>query len=285
MIIDIHTHTFPEAIAGRAIAGLQARSHTALFTGATEAELSASMRQAGIGLSVILPVATNPHQVPKVNDASPRINAHTAQTGLLSFGCMHPDFPDPAEELRRISAAGIRGIKLHPVYQGTDIDDPRFLRILDAAGELGLIVLIHAGYDVGLPGEAQATPEKVARALDAVGPVTMVLAHMGGWRCWQEAADRLAWRGLYLDTAFSLHPMHPIADGYYTAPDSLARMDSEAFIRQVRDFGADHVLFGTDSPWEDQAAEVAAIRALPLTDPEKEAILGGNAARLLGLAL
>lgn len=283
MIVDIHTHTFPERIAARAIDGMQRKCHTALFTGATEAELTASMRRAGIGRSVILPVATSPAQVVKVNDASLAINERTAETGLISFGCMHPDYEDPEGELRRIAQAGIRGIKLHPVYQGVDLDDPRNLRILEAAGSAGLAVTIHAGWDVGIPGESQSVPERTARALDAVGPVTVILAHMGGWRCWDEAAALLSGRGLYIDTSFSLGPMHPIGDGYYPTPESLARLDPERFVRQVRAFGADHVLFGTDSPWEDQAAEVDAIRALPLSDADRDAILGGNACRLLGL--
>ena len=283
MIVDIHTHVFPPAIASRAIAGMQRGSHTALFTDATETALTASMRRAGIDRSVVLPVATSPAQVVKVNDASLRINERTAETGLISFGCMHPDFGDPEGELRRIARAGIRGIKLHPVYHRTDIDDPRSLRILACAAELGLPVIIHAGWDVGIPGEAQATPEKVERALDAVGPMTLILAHMGGWRCWDEAANRLAGRGLYIDTAFSLGPMHPCGDGYYASPEDLERLDAEAFVRQVRAFGADRVLFGTDSPWEDQTAEVNALRALPLTQDEKDAVLGGNACRLLGL--
>ncbi len=281
MIVDFHTHIFPERIAARAVSGMQQHSHTALFTGATGAELTASMRRAGIDLSVVLPVATAPQQVVKVNDASLRINEQTAQTGLLSFGCMHPDFEDPEAELRRIADAGIRGIKLHPVYQHTDLDDPRNLRILACATELGLVVIVHAGYDVGIPGEAQATPEKIRRAIDAVGPVTLILAHMGGWRCWEEAADLLAPCGVYVDTAFSLGPMHPIPDGYYADPASLARLDPEGFVRQVRAFGADHVLFGTDSPWEDQAAEAEALRTLPLSDAEKHDILGADACRLL----
>ncbi|MBQ6173661.1 MAG: amidohydrolase family protein [Clostridia bacterium] len=283
MIVDIHTHTFPERIAAAALRKMQGQCHTALFTGATEPELTASMRRAGIDRSVILPVSTNPQHVVKVNDASLRINECTEETGLISFGCMHPDYDDVDGELGRIAKAGIRGIKLHPVYQRCDIDDPRSLRILRAAADHGLSVIIHAGYDVGYPGETQALPEKIARALEAVGPVRMILAHMGGWRCWEEAARLLGGSGVYIDTAFSLGPMHPIGDGFYNTPESLARMDAEAFTRQVRAFGADHVLFGTDSPWEDQVTEVQAIRALPLTGTEQDAILGGNACRLLGL--
>ena len=51
----------------------------------------------------------------------------------------------------------------------------------------------------------------------------------------------------------------------------------------VQAFGADHILFGTDSPWRDAAAEMAWIRNLPLSEESKEMILGKNALRLLDL--
>ena len=49
-------------------------------------------------------------------------------------------------------------------------------------------------------------------------------------------------------------------------------------------FGTDRLLFGTDSPWSAQRGDVERIRALALSQEQKDAILGGNAQRLLGLA-
>ncbi len=280
MIVDFHTHTFPEAIAASAVDKLQSASHTHPFTDGTVAQLRASMTAAGVDASLVLPVATAARQVEHVNDASIRMNDRGKETGVYSFGCMHPDFAGWHEELARIARMGIRGIKIHPPYQQVDFDDPRYLRILERAGELKLLVITHAGLDVGLPGRRDAVPEKLLRALRAVGPVQLVLAHMGGWRCWQEAARLLAGTGVYLDTSFSLGPMTANGDGYYT-PDALERLDGETFAGMVRLFGADHILFGTDSPWEDQKRELAKIRALPLTGEEKESILGRNAEKLL----
>ncbi len=287
-IIDFHAHTFPEAIAARAVAQLSAASQTKAFTDGTETGLRASMRQAGIALSVILPVATHPRQVVKVNDASLRINEQTANTGLMSFGCMHPDFEDWHAELGRIRAAGIRGIKLHPIYQGVDFDDPRCLRILGRAAELGLCVLIHAGLDVGLPGAVHASPRMILHALREVGPMTLILAHMGGWRCWDEVLDLLPATGAYIDTSFSLGRMTPNGDGWYenkTAPQcdaALQMLDAERFMALVRAFGVCRVLFGSDSPWADQAEALKAFRELPLSEEEQALILRDNALQLIG---
>ena len=282
MIVDIHTHTFPDKIAGRTIEKLQGVSHSAAFSDGTAAGLRASMARAGVDRSVVLPVATHPGQVERVNDASARINETTEETGILSLGCIHPDFANWREELERVAALGLRGVKLHPVYQGVDLDDVRYLRILERCGELGLVVITHAGWDIGFPGQVNCSPQMVLRAVKEVGPVKLVLAHMGGWRCWDEVEELLWDTGVCLDTAFSLGSITPLNDGYYT-PEDLPLLDEEGFMALVRKFGPRRVLFGTDSPWDDQAQAIARIRALPLTPEEREAILGGNAVKLLGL--
>ena len=59
-------------------------------------------------------------------------------------------------------------------------------------------------------------------------------------------------------------------------------MAEEQFLRMVHKFGANRVMFGTDSPWDDQQAALARLRTLPLDPKELDAILGGNAQRWLG---
>lgn len=282
MVVDIHTHTFPDKIAASALRTLQSMSHVVPFSDGTAAGLAASMKAAGVDYSLVLPVATSARQVVHVNDASAQVNASGRETGILSFGCMHPDFPDWKSELARVAELGLRGIKLHPIYQDVDFDDPRYLRILDRAAEVGLIVLTHAGRDIGYPDRVRCTPEMVLRAIRQVGPTPLILAHMGGWRNWDQVEELLADTQVYLDTAFTLGSMTPNGDGYY-GPADLKRMEEEQFLCMVREFGADRVLFGTDSPWDGQAEALAQFRALPLTQAEQTAILGGNAQRLLGL--
>lgn len=279
MVIDLHTHTFPDQLAATTIPKLESMSHTRAYVDGTVSGLTASMQQAGIDCSVVLPVATNPRQVVHVNDSSARINEQGPETGIYSFGCMHPDFSDYRAELARIQALGMKGIKLHPVYQGVDFDDIRTLRILDRAGELGLAVLTHAGRDIGFPGVVHVSPAMVLHAVQQVGPIPLILAHMGGWRNWGEVEELLPQAPVYLDTSYSLGSIRPLNDGYYQ-PEDLPMLDEKAFVRMVRAFGAERLLFGTDSPWSSQKESLEQIRALPLTDAEKEAILGDNAQRL-----
>lgn len=276
MIIDFHTHCFPDGIAARAVAKLAAASRLAPYADGTADGLSAVAREAGVQQSIVLPVATSPGQVQSINDFAARLNERAGETGLFSFGGAHPDDPDWKAHLRQIAQRGMKGVKLHPVYQGVDIDDLRFVRLLSYAGELGLIVVTHAGDDIGIPGEVRCSPEMIRRAVRQAGPVTLVLAHMGGWQQWDEV-ESLAALPVYLDTAFSTGDI-PLTTG---ETETLLR--PEGFLRLTRAFGAQRVLFGTDSPWSSQRESIDWLRALPLTEEEKTGILGGNAMRLLQL--
>lgn len=281
MIIDIHTHTFPEKIAASTIDKLAHTSHTRPYSNGTSAGLQSSMAQAGVDCSVILPVATNTRQVSRVNDSSAQINEHFSETGILSLGCIHPDLPDWKEELDRIAALGMKGIKIHPVYQGVAVDDPRYLRIFDRCGQLGLTVVAHAGLDIGFPGEVKCSPAMFLNAIRQVGPVKLVLAHMGGWRNWDEVEELLVETEVCLDTSYALGEISDLDDHF--SPEERLLMSEEQFVRMVRKFGAHRICFGTDSPWGGQRENLAMLRALPLTAEELGAILGGNAQRILGI--
>ena len=292
MIIDIHTHTFPDKIAHQTIEKLSKAAHAAAFTDASNASLLSSMERAGVDLSVIAPVATNPGQVEKVNDSSARINETYEGQGLMSFGCIHPDHPHIREELGRLVRLGFRGIKIHPVYQGADIDDIRFLRILDTAASLGLVVLTHGGQDIGFPGVVHASPAMCRHAIEEVGRFPFIIAHMGGWHDWQEVPDQLAGNDCYLDTSFSTDAFSPLPDGYWKIGEE-KMLTPDTFVSLVHAFGSDHIIFGSDSPWSDQIAAIDWIRDCQpdgrhglsseqaLSPDDVRLILGENARQLL----
>lgn len=278
MIIDFHTHTFPDKIAQAAIEKLKSSSHTKAFTLGREFELLSSMKSCGISKSVVLPVATNPEKIPHINDISHKKNEDGA---LIYFGAMHPDFDGAKEEMRRLKSMGIKGIKLHPVYQNIDFDDVRTLRILEYAEENELITVTHAGLDVGFPGVRRCTPEMIKNAVTAIQPKRLVLAHMGGWKMWEEASEILSGRGLFIDTSFSIGKM--VQDTPYYSEEELKLLNIEEAVKIIDAFGADNVLFGTDSPWSSQKDSLLDILHLPVSGKIKEKILYRNAVGLLGI--
>lgn len=260
MIIDIHAHAFPDELAPRAVAVLAERSNVAPCTDGTCAGLRESMRRAGVDRSAVMPIAVKPSQARSIN----RWAAAQCGDGIICFGSLHPLQDDLREEVDLLVADGILGVKLHPDYQGFFVDDPAALPMYRAVADAGLILLFHAGIDIGLPPPVHCTPDRLARVMDVVPDLTIVAAHMGGYKCWDDVERYLVGRNLYLDTSYSL-----------------ADLGAERMTELIQAHGPDKVLFGTDSPWTDQSSEISAIRALPLPDTDIAAILGGNAARLL----
>lgn len=261
-IIDMHAHAFPDSLASAAVASLVHAGGVVAHYDGTIAGLIAAMDRSGIERTLVAPVATKPSQVPAINDWVLGMD----RTRIIPFGAMHPDLPDPAEELSRLAEAGVRGFKLHSQNQDFSPDEPRMDGIYEAAIDLGLVVLFHAGGFVVQYG-TEARPEHFARMLDAHPRLRCILAHMGSYLYWDEVREHLLGRDVYFDTAY--------------VP---GRLPDDELLALVRDHGVEKVLFGSDGPWTDAAGEVAHLRRLGMTRAEQEAVLGGNALRLLGEA-
>lgn len=282
MIIDIHTHTFPEKIAAKAIGKLSLAAHCKTHTDASIPGLIRSMERSGVDRSVLAPVATSPQQVEKINDAA-AVNCEAFENqGILSFGCIHPEYENYRDELARIQAMGLKGIKIHPVYQGMDIDDVRFLRILDRAAELGLVVLTHGGQDIGFPGVVHVSPAMCRHVMDQIGAFKLIVAHMGGWRDWEQVPEYLAGSGAMIDTSFSIGSFTPLEDGYWKPGEEKMLSPQEAG-SLIRAMGAENVIFGSDSPWSDQAECIRHLKETGLSPEELALVLGENARKLLNL--
>ncbi len=268
MIIDMHTHIWPEKIAVRTVEKLENVGQVKAYTNGTVEGLQASMERAGVDYSVVLPVVTKPEQYDTVTAFAEEINV---RDNLISFGGIHPKDSAYKEHLRNIKEKGLPGVKIHPDYQETFFDDIEYLRIIDYALEQDLIISAHAGIDIGLPNPIHCTPERVLRVykelkLEDNVDNKLILAHTGGFGCWQQVLDLLAGLKLYFDIS-------------YTIPF----LSKDLLVQIVKTHGSDRMMFGTDSPWGDQTDTIEAVKALPLTDLEKENLLSNTARMLLSL--
>ena len=242
MIIDAHTHTYPETIAKRAIEKLEKNSGTKAHTNGVQSGLMASMKEAGISVDIVEDGKT---------------------------------FENVSEVLNRIKALGLKGIKIHPDYQGTFFNDIRYKRIVEKATELGLYITVHAGVDIGMPDPVHCTPNHVLEVLKDTESDHLILAHMGGWRLWNEVKEKLMEKPLYFDTSFS---------GDYLQKEGVSGMlTKEAFVDLIHAMGSDRVLFGTDSPWSGQKDAVQWFMETDLTETEKKKILSDNFIRIIGI--
>lgn len=281
MVIDFHTHTFPDEISKKVTTHLGRNvAHIRPFTDGSLSGLLSSMRRSGVTYSVNLPVMTTPGQVEKINHKFVSMNDELFSQGIISFGGMHPDYEDYKKELRYLKDHGIKGIKLHPAYQNVDLDDIRMQRIIGCASELGLITVIHAGMDIGIFDHNYSSVDHILKILKDVAPEKFVLAHMGNWDRWEEVELYLAGAPVWLDTAFSLGPITEHPDSV-DLPYINYNLSNEDFIRLVKKHGPDRVLFATDSPWMDQGDYIRRMDIMPLNGEEKRMIMSENALSLL----
>lgn len=268
MVIDFHTHVFPERIAARTLEVLKEgiRREQGIdypsFTDGTVTGLLDSMQRCGIDMSVVVPIATKPEQTATINSYA----ASISNGRLLSFGSVHPDDPCALSTLESLAEAGFKGIKLHPEFQDFYIDSPESLSILKRCEELGLYVTLHTGADIGKPPPVHCTPEMLVNVLDKVKGDRIIAAHMGSFWMWEDVKRLLIGSPLYFDTAVV---------GMFIEPDVYREL--------ILSHGADKVLFASDSPWEDQAHALNTLRSLGLPEEDLEKITCKNACHILGV--
>ena len=271
MTVDFHTHAFPEKIAAATVSALEKSGNTPAYSDGTGTGLTSQMKKAGIDVSVNLPVLTKPTQFDSILKFATGMNEAffaSGKRGILSFAGIHPDTEDCEEKLLLVKNSGIKGIKIHPDYQGTFFDDERYVRILTAAKKLDLITVTHAGLDGAYVGQPiKCTPRRVMNVLDKIGGYDkLVLAHMGGNQLFSEVYDVLAGEDVYFDTAYVLQ--------FFSQSE---------FMKMTEKHGSDKILFATDSPWRDQSVDLAILKGYALGEESEKKITEENARKLLGI--
>lgn len=269
MIIDFHTHCFPDAIAARAVGAMYEAAQkypktdflSIRYDGTLEG-LRRMTHEGGADYFVQMSVATTPAHQYNVNQFALKINA---LPDGFAFGGIHGASTDSLEEVERLYEAGIRGIKMHHDEQHIDMDDRRLYPVYDLISDLGLPCVIHPGFDPFSPDRSHATPAQILKIHAAFPNLRLVLAHLGGFMDW-EGGEELAGRGMLMDTSLVS-----------------VRLDPKTAARIIRKNGIENVMLGSDMPWTTIAEAIRYLDSLDLTDREKEIIAGENAARILGI--
>ncbi|MEG6503030.1 MULTISPECIES: amidohydrolase family protein [unclassified Desulfovibrio] len=238
MRIDIHTHAFHPKIAHKAVEHLNEHYSVACAGNGTITNLLENERRAGIDMCVVLCAATAPAQViPANNYAISLQRAHP--DNVIAFGTVHPGYAQWEAELDRLEAAGIRGIKLHPDFQGFWLNDPRLLPIFEAA-QGRFVFEMHIG-DKTSPEKNPSCPYKLAAIVDAFPRLQVIAAHFGGYRMWAHALKALTGKerpNLWFDSS-STTP--------FATPMLVKTL--------LTAYPADRILFGTDWPLYDPLDE------------------------------
>lgn len=259
--IDCHCHIYPEKIAERAVKGvgdfytvnMQNRAGTA------QAMLNAC---AGSPIThhVVYSVATRAEQVKSINDfIAAECRAHP---NFIGFMTLHQDTEDPEAEIRRAMDLGLCGLKLHPDTQGVNMDDPRLMRIYELI-EGKMPVVIHCGdyrYDY-------SHPRRLQHVLHTFPSLVVDAAHFGGWSIYDLALEYLEHEHCFLDMS-----------------SSMAFLGDRRTRELVQLYGPDRILFGSDFPMWDPAAEYERFRSLSFSAADFEKMTWRNAERFLAKA-
>jgi len=258
--VDFHVHAFPDQLAQRALQTLVETYGVPAITDGTISGLIRHMKGSGVDYSVVQPVATKPSQVRNINEWA----AQVADPAIVCFGAIHPDCDSITDEIEHIISLGLPGIKIQSNWQGTYPDDPKMYPIYEAA-QGKLIVMFHAGNELAFIEDVKATPQRLANVHRDFPRLTMIAAHMGGYKMWDEAERHLVGKSIYFDTSACFC-------------DDLS---NEQLLALIRRHGAERVLFATDSPFGDAKRDIARLLTLGLTDEELELIFWKNAKFLL----
>ncbi|MCY3844953.1 MAG: amidohydrolase family protein [Acidobacteria bacterium] len=227
------------------------------------------------------------------DEASVAAAATRHPSRLVGTFMLDPTSPGAAERARRgFGEHGLRCACLFPAMHRFGLDDARVVAVFEAAAERGGAVFVHCGAlsvgvrrRLGLPCRfdvRRGNPLDLVATAWAFPSVPVVIPHFG--------AGLLRETLMAADLCPSIHVDTSSSNGwtrYLTPPPTL----TDVFRRAIDVLGPERILFGTDSSffprgWQRPILEVqcAALDAIGVDEPAREAILAGNFDRIFGAA-
>lgn len=276
MIIDFHTHIFSDEMRARREDYLERDAWFAeLYASpkhrlASVEDLVASMEQAGVDRSVVFGFPWRDGALCREHNDYIIKAVRTFPNKLVGFACVQPLDANDAKELDRCLSAGLMGLgELGPDGQKFDVADKWALQ---AAAEVlqhhDRPLLTHSSEPVGhtYPGKGKTYPSRLLTLAQNFPDLKIVLAHWGGGLPFYELMPevREALRNVYYDSAASTY-----------------LYDFTIFPLMAQLVGVERILWGTDYPLLSQGKFLSRLRACGLDEEALDALLGGNAMRLL----
>ena len=202
------------------------------------------------------------------------------------------------EELERVVEMGFPGLEICSSVNGLDLDDPRFVPFFEKVVEHDLLLVVHPnGFaqgerladhylinTVGMPMDSTLFVSRMifGGVLERFSSLKVCVVHGGGYIPFYPARFDHAWEAREDCRRFTPRPPSSyLAQLYF---DTMV-FDPEDLGYLIRRWGADHVLLGTDYPYDmgedDPVGLVSKVDGLD--DRQRGLIVGANAARLLRL--
>jgi aminocarboxymuconate-semialdehyde decarboxylase len=200
-----------------------------------------------------------------------------------------------------VKRLGLRGVEINPSVNGMDLTDPRLAleKFFAKAQELDVVIFMHPiGFThgerlmnhyfnnvIGNPLETTVAASHLIfdGVMERNPRLKIVLPHAGGYLAHYWARMDHAWKARPdCRTVIKKKPSSYLEKFYF---DTIT-FDRTMLANMVKRYGADHVVLGTDYPY-DMGMEhpVDFIGGTPgIASGDKSKIMGGNAARLLGIS-
>ncbi len=262
MITDFHTHAFPENIALHAIPKLETAANEKANTNGTIKGLLESMDHADIERSIICSIATKPDHFTNIIKWSKSIKSPR----IIPLPSIHPMDTDVKAKIAMIKQEGFCGVKMHPYYQDFFLSHPLLTPIYESLIENDLFVVMHTGLDIAFTPDRRASPQEVLTVTSKFPELKFIATHFGSWNMWDEVENTIIGRPLFIEISLALQ-----------------FLSTEQAVRMFKAHPSDYLLFGSDSPWEDQKGAITRLRNLGLDRSLEEKILSKNANQLLSV--
>lgn len=176
---------------------------------------------------------------------------------LHGVACVNPCDPASVEALARYLDQGFCGLLVSPLIHPFTFADDRMIELATLCAEREAPVISHNGWRPGAN-----TPDFVKLARKVPG-ATFILEHMGAPPADVEARAAAAeLSNFFLETSLGSY-LH--------------------IVETVKVAGATKVLFGSEFPLSHPLVELSKVLLLPISEREREMILGGNARELFRL--
>jgi len=143
--------------------------------------------------------------------------------------------------------------------------EDRMMPIYEKLMESGLLTVMHTGYDIAFERIRRCDPLQVLVVMERFPGLKLVTTHLGAWEQWDEVREMLLGKPIFMEISFSVEYLGAGLGEFIEAHPP------------------GYILFGTDSPWTGQKKTLDAVRGLGLKGETLDAVLGGNAMRLLGM--
>jgi uncharacterized protein len=259
LIIDAHTHIFPDDAAARILENTSKMFNVPTFGTGTASDLLSQMDENGITYAVIHMVAPSQAAVQQTNSWLIKLQ----HDRFIKFGTIHPRLKNLAHELDRLKEHNINGVKLQPEVQGFTVDDrAAAYHLYEALAARQMTVMFHVGGNPLPTPRNRSKPHMILSVAQDFPELKIIAAHLGGNNMWDTVYDVLAGtENVYMETSLSYGNISP----------DLAQ-------NIIKKHGHKKVFFGTDYPFAPVGKSVKIARAVPfLNAAEKEEILGRNA--------